>query len=125
MPKRLAVYALLTVLLAMAPSAQAQQKIGALGPDDVTKELAGKTWVVKLPDGSPATEWFNTDGTVRIAGGLMDEGDWRLWEKGYCTTWRRMRFGVERCFTLKRMPDRRVEIYKPSGKVSMTIVGFK
>jgi hypothetical protein len=125
MRPRLAVYALLTVLLAVAPNSWAQQRSGVLGPDDVTKELAGKAWVVKLPDGSPATEWFNTDGTVRITGGLMDEGRWRLWEKGYCTTWRRMRSGAERCFTLQRMPDGRIEIYKPNGNVSMTIVGFK
>jgi hypothetical protein len=125
MRSRLAVYALFTVLLAVAPSSWAQQKSRVLGPDDVTKELAGKTWVVELSDGSPATEWFNKDGTVRITGGREDEGHWRLWEKGYCTTWRQMRSGAERCFTLQRMPDGRIEIYKPNGTVSMTIVGFE
>jgi hypothetical protein len=125
MPPRLTVCALLTVLLAVAPSSWAQQKSRVLGPDDVTNQLAGKTWVVELSDGSPATEWFNQDGTVRITGGREDEGHWRLWEKGYCTTWRQMRSGAERCLTLQRMPDGRIEIYKPNGKVSMTIVGFE
>jgi hypothetical protein len=61
----------------------------------------------------------------RITGGRTDEGHWRLWEKGYCATWRQMRSGAERCFPLQQMPDGRIEIYKPNGKVSMTIVGFK
>ncbi len=115
----------LAASLVSATCAHAQQGAATLGPEDVKKELVGKTWVVKLPDGSPATEKFNADGTVNITGGLMDEGRWRLWEQGYCTTWRRMRGGAERCFTLDRTADGRYRIYKPNGEISMTIVGFK
>jgi hypothetical protein len=96
----------------------------AVGPDEVQRELVGKVWRVELPDGQPATEWFNSNGSVVIRGGLNDAGHWRLWEKGYCTAWRRMRQGAERCFTLDRTADGQYRIYKPDGTISMTILGF-
>lgn len=97
----------------------------SVGPDVVQKELVGKIWLVTLPDGQPATEYFNADGTVTIVGGLNDGGRWRLWEKGYCTAWNRMRAGAERCFTVDRTASGHYRIYKPSGEISMTIIGFK
>jgi hypothetical protein len=96
-----------------------------VGPEAVTSELAGKVWKVKLPDGSAATEWFNADGSVVIRGGLNDAGRWRLWDKGYCTAWNRMRQGAERCFTLDRTASGQYRVYKPNGEVSMTILGFE
>jgi hypothetical protein len=96
-----------------------------VGPEEVQRELVGKVWTVELPDGAPATEYFNADGTVRIVGGLNDSGHWRLWEKGYCTQWQRMRHGAERCFTLDRTPDGKYLVYKPSGEISMTVLSRK
>jgi hypothetical protein len=117
--------AVLAANLGMAPYAFAQQAAVTVGRDEVERELVGKTWIVELPDGSPAIEHFNADGTVSIIGGLMDEGRWRLWAQGYCTTWRRMRGGAERCFTLDKTADGQYRIYKPNGEISMTIVGFQ
>ncbi len=97
----------------------------AVGPDEVKRELVGKVWIVELPDGSPATENFNADGSVEIRGGLNDNGRWRLWEKGYCTAWGRMRNGEERCFTLDRTAEGHYRIFKPNGEISMTVIGFK
>jgi hypothetical protein len=117
--------AVLGANLGMAAYAFAQQAAVTVGRDEVERELVGKTWIVELPDGSPAIEHFNADGTVSIIGGLMDEGRWRLWAQGYCTTWRRMRGGAERCFTLDKTADGQYRIYKPNGEISMTIVGFQ
>jgi hypothetical protein len=111
--------------LGMLAAGAAAQDAVPVGPDEVQKALVGRTWEVELPDGRPAVESFNADGTVEINGGLNDVGTWRLWERGYCTTWRRMRNGAERCFTLDRTPDGKYRIYKPDGEISMTIVGFK
>ena len=117
------------ILLLAACATPADQSTEAqpvpVGPDEVKAELVGKTWIVELPDGQPATENFKADGTVEIRGGLNDNGNWRLWEKGYCTAWARMRAGAERCFTLERTPEGHYKIYKPNGQISMTIVGFK
>ena len=68
MRPRLAVYALVTILLAVAPNSWAQQRSSALGPDDVTKELAGKAWVVKLPG------WLARDGVVQHRRDGQDHG---------------------------------------------------
>lgn len=104
---------------------QAADGATVVGPDEVQRELVGKTWNVELPDGQSATENFYADGTVDIHGGLNDVGKWRLWEKGYCTSWSRMRKGAERCFTLDRTAEGHYRIYKPDGDISMTILGFK
>lgn len=108
----------------LGTTAAAQQAV-VVGPDEVQKALVGKIWQVELPNGQPATEIFKTDGTVTIKGGLHDVGYWRLWEKGYCTTWFRMRNGRERCFTLDRTADGKYRVYKPDGEISMTILSTK
>jgi hypothetical protein len=110
--------------LGTATPVRAQDAV-AVGPDEVKKALVGKVWRVELPNGAPAVEHFNADGTAEISGGLTDAGTWRLWEQGYCTQWRRMRHGQERCFTLDRTADGKYRIYKPDGEISMTIVGFE
>jgi hypothetical protein len=91
----------------------------------VGKELAGMVWLVKLPNGASATEHFDADGTMQIIGSLNDSGTWRYWGKGFCTQWRRMRNGEERCFTLDKTAGGLYRIYKPDGSISMTVVGFK
>jgi len=111
--------------LAAATVARAEDGAVKVGPDEVERALVGKVWEVELPNGAPATEWFNADGTVRITGGLNDKGYWRLWEQGYCTTWFRMRNGAERCFTLDRTADGKYRVYKPDGDISMTILTTK
>jgi hypothetical protein len=117
--------ALLAANLGMAAYASAEQAATPVGPDEIQRELVGKTWIVELPNGAPAIEHFNADGTVSIIGGLIDEGRWRLWDNGYCTSWRRMRGGAERCFTLDKTADGQYRIYKPNGDISMTITGLK
>jgi hypothetical protein len=110
--------------LVAATGALAQEAV-PVGPDEVKSALVGKVWEVELPDGRPATEYFNADGTVTITGGLNDRGNWRLWENGYCTQWYRMRHGAERCFTLDRTPEGHYRVYKPDGDISMTILSTK
>ena len=123
MPRALPATVLILWLLT-APAAWAQDAV-PVGPDEVKSALVGKVWQVELPDGQPATEHFNADGTVTIRGGLNDRGYWRLWEQGYCTQWYRMRNGAERCFTLDKTPDGKYRVYKPDGEISMTILSTK
>jgi hypothetical protein len=101
------------------------QEATPVGPEEVQNELVGKVWEVELPNGQPAVEHFNADGTVRITGGLNDRGYWRLWAQGYCTQWYRMRNGAERCFTLDRTADGKIRVWKPDGEISMTILSTK
>jgi hypothetical protein len=101
------------------------QEAVPVGPEEVQRELVGKVWNVELPNGRPAVEHFNADGTVTITGGLNDRGYWRLSENGYCTQWFRMRNGAERCFTLDKTADGKYRVYKPDGEISMTIIDYK
>jgi len=117
---QIATLAVVTMLAALP--AIAEDGATPLGPEDVTRELVGKVWQVELPNGVPAEETFRVDGTVKITGGLSDRGYWRLWEQGYCTQWYRMRKGAERCFTLDRMADGKIRVFKPDGDISMTIL---
>jgi len=114
----------LAVGLAMGAQAWAQEAV-PVGPDEVKSQLVGKVWNVELPNGHGAVEHFNADGSVTITGGLTDRGNWRLWEKGYCTQWYRMRKGAERCFTLDKTADGKYRIYKPDGEISMTIISIE
>jgi hypothetical protein len=123
MPRVLPAIILALGLLA-ATAAQAQDAV-PVGPEEVKSALVGKVWEVELPDGQPATEHFNADGTVTIRGGLNDRGYWRLWEQGYCTQWYRMRNGAERCFTLDKTADGKYRVYKPDGEISMTILSTR
>jgi hypothetical protein len=113
------------MVLGVVATGVVAQEATPVGPEEVKKELVGKVWDVELPNGAPAIEHFNADGTVKITGGLNDRGYWRLWEQGYCTQWYRMRNGAERCFTLDRTADGRIRVYKPNGEISMTILGTK
>ena len=115
----------LAMTLLLAACAGPREAGQPVGPEEVQRELVGKTWSVKLPDGQVATEHVNADGTVDIHGGLNDTGHWRLWEHGYCTAWARMRMDAVRCFTLDRTPEGHYRIYKPSGAISMTIISLK
>ena len=115
----------LTMLLVPLAACTLLRSGEPVGPDEVQKELVGKVWRVKLPNGQPAIEHFNADGTVHITGGLNDNGKWWLWNYGYCTSWEHIRNGQERCFTLDKTKDGIYHIYKPGGDISMTIVGFE
>jgi hypothetical protein len=95
-----------------------------VGVDEIQRELVGKTWQVKVPNGAPATEQFHKDGRVVINGGLNDVGTWRFSEDGYCTAWQRIRHGDERCFTVDRTPSGHYRVYKPTGELSMTILSY-
>ena len=122
---RSAVMACALVMGSMVSVSAWGQEAVPVGPDEVQRELVGKVWNVELPNGRPAVEHFNADGTVTITGGLNDRGYWRLWENGYCTQWFRMRHGAERCFTLDKTADGKYRVYKPDGDISMTILDYK
>ncbi len=64
----------------------------------VSRELTGTTAL-----GAKATMRLEPDGKASvIAGNTSDTGTWRISESGYCTTWKTIRAGQERCFTVVR-----------------------
>jgi hypothetical protein len=98
---------------------------GAKGQDapvsgkEITEQWVGKSAIGRTANGTPATLQLRADGTVTIASGsaVLDTGTWRAWDRGYCTTWKTIRAGQERCFTTIRS-GRLMTVLNPDGSVS-------
>lgn len=79
----------------------------------VGKELSGTT-----ASGAKATMRLESDGKASVtAGNASDTGTWRLSEAGYCTTWKTIRAGQERCFTVVR-DGAAFKVMNPDGSLS-------
>jgi hypothetical protein len=89
----------------------------------VTPKEIQDTWVTKIligttANGAPATLKLEPDGTASVtAGSINDMGTWRLSDQGYCTTWKNIRSGQERCFTVRRVGTK-MTVFNPDGSVS-------
>lgn len=79
----------------------------------VGKELTGTT-----ANGAKATMRLEPDGRASVsAGNTSDTGTWRMSEGGYCTTWKTIRAGQERCFTVVRA-GAAFKVMNPDGSLS-------
>lgn len=79
----------------------------------VGKELSGST-----ASGAKATMRLEPDGRASLsAGNANDAGTWRPSEAGYCTTWKTIRAGQERCFTVVRTGGA-FKVMNPDGSLS-------
>ncbi len=110
----------------VVPSARAQDV--ALTPQEIQAAWVAKTVVGTLAAGSLAGKSIdfnlNPDGSATLAGALSDSGTWRLSEQGYCVTWKRIRAGQERCFTVVRKGAEQ-QVLNPDGSVSTTITQIR
>lgn len=113
--------AVLCLLSASLAIAQEQ----AVTAKEIQDEWVGKTLVGATPSGAPVTMAFLANGTVSLtAGSTSDTGTWRVVENGYCTTWKTIRAGQERCFTARRAGTK-ITVSNPDGSVSGYFTGFK
>ena len=63
---------------------------------------------------------LKSDNSAEIVGAIVDTGTWRLSDSGYCATWKKIRAGQERCFTVIRKGAEQ-HVFNPDGSLS-TIV---
>lgn len=107
-----------------AASMYAYAQSGLLSPKDIQAAWGGRTMVGTIGSGpavgKPLELTMNTDGTAALTGFLTDAGTWRLSESGYCTTWKKIRAGQERCFTIVRNGTVYV-VNNPDGSLNSTI----
>lgn len=102
------------VLVCLVAYAQEQP----ITPQDIQANWLGKTLVGTTATGAPATMKLDKDGTATLtAGKTNDTGNWRLSDAGYCTTWKTVRAGQERCFTARRAGEK-ITVLNPDGSVS-------
>ena len=79
----------------------------------VGKDLTGTT-----ASGARAAMRLEADGKASVsAGNANDTGTWRLSENGYCTTWKTIRAGQERCFTVVKAGEL-FKVLNPDGSLS-------
>src|SRR5450432_202042 len=87
-------------------------------PKEIQDTWVTKTLVGTTASGAPATLKLQPDGTASVAAGpTNDIGTWHLSEQGYCTTWKNIRAGQERCFTVRRVGTK-MSVFNPDGSVS-------
>jgi len=102
--------------LALAAPAFAQDQV--VTPREIQDAWVGKTLVGKTTGGAAVTLKLQSDGTASVsAGSTNDLGTWRPSEEGYCTTWRNIRSGQERCFTVRRIGTT-MKVFNPDGTVN-------
>jgi len=113
---------LVPVLLLSGLQAMAQD--GPLSPQDIQAAWVGKTVVGTIGSGpavgKPVEFTMNADGTASVAGAAVDTGTWRLSDQGYCATWKKLRGGQERCFTVVRKGTE-LTVINPDGSVNTAV----
>src|SRR5438552_3891122 len=111
--RKLAIATFLSV--ALVPAYAQEQPVT---PKEIQDAWVGKSLVGKTAGGAPATLKLQADGTASVsAGSTNDTGTWRLSEQGYCTTWKKIRSGQERCFTVTRAGNT-MKVFNPDGSVN-------
>jgi len=86
----------------------------------IGKELIGTT-----ASGSRAWLRLEPGGAASVtAGTTSDTGTWRLSDTGYCTTWKTIRAGQERCFTVTKSGST-FRVNNPDGSLSGFFTSIK
>jgi uncharacterized membrane protein len=90
--------------------------------EEIKAGWVGKKIVSRGANGALFDLFFKADGTIEISGNsFSDSGVWRLAEQGYCATWKKIRAGEERCFTVAKRGFN-LQVFNPDGSVSGTIL---
>lgn len=104
----------------MAPAAFAQDQ--AMTGEQVKAAMVGKKVFGRSTSGGLVDFYMRADGTSEVAvGNMTDTGVWRTTDNGYCTTWKKIRPGQERCFAVVKRGDKML-ILNPDGSVGTEIL---
>jgi hypothetical protein len=89
-----------------------------MAPQEISAQWVGKKILARDPKGNLLDFKLISDGTAEVAGSSWsDKGTWRLSSDGYCATWKKIRAGQERCFTVQ-VAGTTVTILNPDQSVS-------
>ena len=111
---------------ALSPSLRAQDAL--LTPLEIQSAWVGKT-VIALIAGGPSKGkvvelQLKADGSADLAGSFVDSGTWRLSDKGYCATWKKIRAGQEGCFTVVRKGSE-LQVLNPDGSPNSIVTAVR
>ena len=115
---------MLVVMHAALAATSVLAQNGNVSPQEIEKAWVGKTVVGTVGTGPTAGRMLemrlHADGTAEVSGAANDTGIWRLSEQGYCATWKKIRAGQERCFTVQRHGND-WRVVNPDGSLNTTI----
>ena len=98
--------------------AEAMAQDGPVAAKEIQDTWVGKELTGTTASGAKATMRLEPDGKASVsAGNTSDTGTWRISESGYCTTWKTIRAGQERCFTVVRAGTT-FKVMNPDGSLS-------
>jgi hypothetical protein len=107
-----------TVLISALMVSGAYGQATLMAPQEISAQWVGKKILARDPKGNLLDFKLISDGTAEVAGSSWsDKGTWRLSGDGYCATWKRIRAGQERCFTVQ-VAGTTVTILNPDQSVS-------
>jgi len=91
---------------------------GPVSAKQIQETLVGKELSGTTASGAKATMRLEPDGKASVtAGKTSDTGSWHLSDTGYCTTWKTIRAGQERCYTVIRSGSA-LKVLNPDGSLS-------
>ncbi|TAG33978.1 MAG: hypothetical protein EAZ34_06775 [Polaromonas sp.] len=89
---------------ALSTALHAQDAV--MTPEEIQSAWVGKTVIALITSGPSMGRvvelQLKADGSAELTGAAADSGAWRLSDKGYCATWKKIRAGKEGCFTVVR-----------------------
>jgi len=96
----------------------AQAQDPPVTPKEIQDTWVNKTLIGATASGAAVTLKLQPDGAASlVAGSTTDTGTWRLSEQGYCTTWKSIRAGQERCYSVRRA-GAVMKVFNPDGSLS-------
>ncbi len=117
---------LVLFVAALSPSLRAQDIL--MTPQEIQSDWVGKTVLGLIGGGPQAGKTIDlrlkAGGAAEVTGAVVDSGTWRLSDKGYCATWKQIRAGQERCFTVVRKGTD-LQVLNPDGSLNTTITAVK
>jgi len=71
-------------------------------PEQIKTLLSDKKLIIENEKGGLFDMQMNSDFTAHTTAAGGDVGNWRLSEKGFCMTWKKIRANTERCFRVSK-----------------------
>ena len=95
-----------------------------MAPQEIQATWVGKTVVASISSGPISGKIIElvlrADGTAEVSGAIADSGVWRISSAGYCATWKKIRAGQERCFTVVRKGNEQ-HVINPDGTTNSVV----
>jgi uncharacterized membrane protein len=93
-----------------------------MSPDEIKQAWVDKKVFSRGSTGAFFDFYLRSNGSAEVVGNSgSDSGTWRLSDTGYCTTWKKIRAGTERCFTVVKKGSSLI-VFNPDLSVAAEVL---